>query len=138
MTNQTLTILTTHHYHKELCHWLEVHGFMPHTLLTADNTTQAVIPFSDPYLLPLCTLLQQLLMLENPIIKDAHLVKRHIINTIFIPLQNTMIQELRAFFEEQSTNPTIHLNGYLTFRLQKYQLLISGKLYGIMKRTLHP
>ena len=127
----SIIILTKHK--EEIEKWIVNHQIKPLCKISNDGYTRLEILKTDIYILYLCHFIQNILLLKNPIIKEAKVVKEHILSSIISPMHTNILSELTEFFKE---NNIINIDGYITFRMQKYNLLIYRRLYGIMKKAL--
>lgn len=128
-----ITVLATDK--NELYRWLRANHIKPLTLSTSDDLVQISIPYTTDAVEKICKLLQRLIVLKNPIVRESTLLKDNLINTLLDPLYASMLDKLTPFIADYGI---IHLDGYITFKMQEYNFLIYKRLYAIIKGGPRP
>jgi len=114
--------IVTLEYSQLLTNWLEQNFAKP-----KGKVFQVDISLTDTEMLPV--LLEEILLHKNPITKSRHIVSKRIKKSLFAPLREEIKAELLQFLEH---NDTINLDGYVTFRMDRYSFLINKFLYNIV------
>ena len=79
-------------------------------------------------------MLEDILLYKNPITKAYKVLYEHIKDTVFLEFRNNILDDLTEFIEN---NNELNLEGYTTFKMDRYNHIINMTLYAIVKRSFY-
>ena len=81
----------------------------------------------------LAELLEDIILDNNPIVRSSHRIYQRMKEIIFIGERPVLQKDLQVLLAQ---NETLHIEGYIQFRMQKYENKVNNILYAIVKRSL--